>query len=116
LKRRKDAHRAKDISAERIERLFQMASDEYALHPERSDRYVEIARKICTRTRLRMPRQFKRMVCKHCGKYLPAAMRRVRLRDGVLTVTCLKCGEQMRYPYIEKTCQNREDLPEMPGR
>jgi ribonuclease P protein subunit RPR2 len=102
VKRRRDAHRAKDLSAERIDRLFRLASEEYALHPERSDRYVQIARKICTRTRLRMPRQLKRMVCKHCGRYLPPIETRVRLRDGVLTVTCLRCGKQMRYPYTQK--------------
>ena len=99
MKRRRDAQRAKDLSAERVERLFRLAFEEYALHPERADRYVQIARRICTRTRFRMSRQFKRMVCKHCGRYLPPTERRVRLRDGIMTATCLRCGKQMRYPY-----------------
>ena len=82
-----------------MERLFEMASEEHELHPERSDRYVEIARSISTRMRIRIPADLKKMFCKHCGCYLPASGSRVRLQDGVLITTCLKCQGLTRLPY-----------------
>lgn len=97
--KRKNKSRVRKLAVERIERLFELAEEEHALHPERSDRYVEIARRVSTRVRIRMPKEYKRMFCKHCGCYLTPSTKRVRLSDGVLTVTCTRCGRQMRYPY-----------------
>ena len=99
MRRRKDANRARDLARQRMERLFSLAAAEAESHPERSDRYVQIARRISTRTRVRMPQYLKRLFCKHCGCYLSALGRRVRLREGVLTTTCLRCGAQRRRPY-----------------
>jgi ribonuclease P protein subunit RPR2 len=82
-----------------MERLFSLAAQVHEIHPERSKRYVQIACRISTRTRVRMPRSLKRLFCKHCGGYLSPIACRVRLRNGVLTTTCLSCGEQMRRPY-----------------
>ncbi|NMC09511.1 MAG: ribonuclease P [Methanothrix sp.] len=82
-----------------MERLFSLAAKEYEAHPERSNRYVQIARQISARTRVRMPRQLKALVCRNCGCYLSASSRRVRLREGILITTCLCCKEQMRRPY-----------------
>ncbi len=84
---------------QRMERLFLLAEQAHATHPERSDRYVQIARKISSRTRVRMPRLLKRLFCRHCGGFLSAATARVRLHEGLLTTTCLKCGQQTRRPY-----------------
>jgi RNase P subunit RPR2 len=50
-----------------------------------------------------MPRHLKRRACSHCGCYLPASGVRVRLRRGQVTATCLRCGEQTRHPYRERT-------------
>ncbi|MCX6674762.1 MAG: ribonuclease P [Methanothrix sp.] len=102
MRRRKDGHKGRDLALQRMERLFMLAAAVHAAHPERSDRYVQIARKICTRTRVRMPRSLKRLFCRHCGSFLTADALRVRLREGVLTTTCLLCGEQMRRPYRPK--------------
>jgi ribonuclease P protein subunit RPR2 len=99
VRRRKDSHKARDLALQRMERLFMLAALAQAAHPERSDRYVQIARKICTRTRVRMPRPLKGLFCRHCGRFLSATAVRVRLREGVLTTTCLLCGKQMRRPY-----------------
>jgi ribonuclease P protein subunit RPR2 len=96
---RKDAQRAREIARERMQRLFDLAAEERELHPDRSDRYVQIARQISTRMRIRMPHHLKRLFCKQCGCYLPASSVRVRLRDGVLTSTCRRCGWQSRRPY-----------------
>jgi ribonuclease P protein subunit RPR2 len=82
-----------------MEILFELASHELPFHPERSDRYVQIARLIGTRIRIKMSSQMKKMLCKHCGSYLSASERRVRLSRGCITATCLRCGKQTRIPY-----------------
>ncbi|VVB70610.1 Ribonuclease P protein component 4 [uncultured archaeon] len=109
MRRRKDNHKARDLALQRMERLFMLAAAVHSAHPERSDRYVQIARRISTRTRVRMPRLLKRLFCKHCGSYLSASVSRVRLRDGVLTTTCLSCGEQTRRPYARPKATERFD-------
>jgi len=99
VRRRKDAHKARDLAMQRMERLFSLAAEAHDSHPERSSRYVHIARQISTRTRVRMPRHLKRLFCKHCGGYLSASNSRVRLCNGILITTCLGCGKQIRRPY-----------------
>jgi ribonuclease P protein subunit RPR2 len=99
VRRRKEAYRSREIAQERIERLFQLAAEEQQMHPERSDRYVQLAWKISTRMRVRIPRHLKMLFCKGCRCYLPAWGSRVRLREKVLTITCLRCGRQTRRPY-----------------
>jgi ribonuclease P protein subunit RPR2 len=99
VRRKNNATQAKDIARQRMEILFELASLELPFHPERSDRYVQIARMIGTRIRIRMSSQMKKMLCKHCGSYLSASERRVRLSRGCITATCLKCGKRTRIPY-----------------
>ena len=99
MRRRKDGHKARDLALQRMDRLFMLAAAAHAAHPERSGRYVQIARNISTRTRVRMPGSLKRLFCRHCGSFLSPAGARVRLCEGVLITTCLLCGEQMRRPY-----------------
>lgn len=97
-KRQKDW--AKDMAQQRIARLFELAQQEFSKHPERSNRYVELARRIGMRYRVRIPVELKRKVCKHCNAYLvQGANARTRLQDARITTTCLNCGKQMRFPY-----------------
>jgi ribonuclease P protein subunit RPR2 len=64
-----------------------------------------------------MPGRLKHLFCRHCGSYLPPEKVRVRLRQGVLTATCLSCGEQMRQPYRSiKAEQERPGPRERRGR
>lgn len=98
-RRKKGYYRARELARERIERLFLLAEEEHLRRPDRSDRYVAIARRMGMRMRVRIPRRLKRRVCKGCRCYLSPGRTRVRLRDGIMTVTCAECGEQMRYPY-----------------
>ena len=99
MRRRKDSHKARDLARERMERLLSLADEAHLNHPERSDRYVQIARSISTRTRVRMPSGLKHLFCRHCGIYLAPEKVRIRLRQGVITATCLSCGKQTRRPY-----------------
>lgn len=85
---------------ERIHRLFELAEAEYPSKPERSKRYVSLARRIGMRYRVRLPRELRQKMCRGCGAYLvPGSTSRVRLYGGCLCITCLECGRIMRFPY-----------------
>jgi ribonuclease P protein subunit RPR2 len=98
MKRRR---RIEDLAVQRIERLFQLA--EVAAkegREQRSQRYIELARAIGMRYRVRIPKHLKMRLCKRCHALLiPGKTARVRLRSEYMTTTCLRCGEQMRRPY-----------------
>lgn len=100
MRHRKDAQKkGREIARQRMDLLFRLAAAEHELHPERSDRYAQIARRISTRARVRIPSHLKGLFCKHCGRYLSPSGTHVRLHRGILTVTCLGCGRQTRRPY-----------------
>jgi ribonuclease P protein subunit RPR2 len=99
------------IARERISILFKQAEKEFKKHPERSKRYVELAKKIGMRYNVRIPKNLRRRFCKKCFSYLkPGVNCRVRTsksRQSVV-VTCLVCGFVSRQPYIrEKQNINR---------
>ncbi len=91
---------AKDMAEQRIIRLFELAEEEFQAHPERSDRYVRLARRIGMRYRVRMPDELKQRMCKHCHAFLVQGVTaRTRLQGTHMTTTCLACGELIRRPY-----------------
>ncbi|RLJ08843.1 MAG: ribonuclease P [Candidatus Aenigmatarchaeota archaeon] len=90
------------IAKERIIKLFEQADKEFDTHPERSHRYVKLAKKIATRYNISIPKELRRKFCKKCYKYLkPSINCRVRTRKSqqAVIITCLECGHIMRYPY-----------------
>ena len=93
------------IALERIEILFGLASVEFGEHPERSHRYVALARKIGTRYNVKIPKRLKRSFCKHCHRYLVPG-RNCTVRSSVRTrsmeMKCLDCGGVSRYPYARE--------------
>jgi ribonuclease P protein subunit RPR2 len=98
--RRRRREVIKKIANERIQILFRLAEEEFDKHPERSHRYVSLARKISMRHRVRMPKWLKRRICKGCGRFLVYGKNaRVRLKNRRTCITCLECGRVMRYPY-----------------
>jgi len=97
-------HRVKDdyktIAAERIARLFELAEGVFEKHPELADRYVKLAWKIATRYNIRFPLALKRRFCRKCLSFLrPGVSCRVRVQQGCVTVTCLRCNHVTRLPY-----------------
>jgi len=89
------------IGLERIEILFRCAQKEFADHPELSRIYVERARRIAMRERIRIPRTLKRQYCRKCFAYLvPGVNARVRIHRGKIIITCLECGKQWRHPVV----------------
>ncbi|MCK4476531.1 MAG: hypothetical protein KAU16_07370 [Methanophagales archaeon] len=102
MKRRR--RRAEDIALQRIKRLFELAEADArktdTKERSRSDRYVQLAREIGMRYRVRIPSHLKMRICTGCYSFLiPGKNAQVRLRGDYITTTCLRCGKQMRRPY-----------------
>ncbi len=93
----------KEIANERILKLFEQAELRFKEDSKLSDRYVEIARKISMKYKVKIPRELKRRFCKHCHKYLvPSVNCRVRLTQKKVVYYCLNCKRFMRFPYHKK--------------
>jgi ribonuclease P protein subunit RPR2 len=90
------------IARERIQILFYLAEKELDKHPERSRRYIELARKIGMRYNIRLPKELKRKFCKSCNSLLiPGRTAKVRLerKRKTIAIYCLKCKKIYRYPW-----------------
>ena len=93
----------KEIAQESIRDLFRLSEEmyekgEYGL----SSRYLELARKISLRIRVKIPKELKLRYCKHCFTPLvPGKSCRVRIKKRRIIYTCLNCGKIRRYP-LEK--------------
>lgn len=97
-----------NIGKERIDILFKLADNEFSRHPERSHRYVKLARNISTKYNIKMPLQWKRRFCKNCYKFLkPGQNCKVRLSKGEVHLKCLECGQMMRVPYVKEKKEKR---------
>jgi len=88
---------AKDIARERIDRLFDLAQWETVSgNDERAKRYVSLALRIGERHKVRTGH--KRTYCPACHSYfLPPKNVRVRTRSGRIAMTCLGCGNVLRF-------------------
>jgi ribonuclease P protein subunit RPR2 len=88
------------IALERINNLFRLAEQVIHENPERAQRYIHIARKIGMRTRIKLPKKYKSLVCKKCKRFiLPGVNSRTRIqqkREAHMVITCLNCGAQSR--------------------
>ncbi len=111
--RKKQKDWAKEMAYQRILRLFELARSEFREHPERSNRYVTLARRIGMRYRVRMPPELKRQICKHCHTYLVQGLTaHTRLKNTCIVLTCFSCGKQMRLPYKNRHWNRIEIVPE----
>jgi ribonuclease P protein subunit RPR2 len=92
------------IARERMQILFDQAEAAFEKHPERSKRYVELARKIGMRYNVR-PEGMRTKYCRKCSALLrPGVNSRIRLRKDrqAVVTTCLSCGSVSRHPYIRE--------------
>jgi len=89
-----------DIAKKRILKLFLQAEQVFPEDPLLANRYVEIARKISMKLKMRIPSELKKRFCKNCYCYLvPSVNCRVRLQDKKLVYFCKNCKHFMRFPY-----------------
>ncbi|MDD1702316.1 MAG: ribonuclease P [Methanoregula sp.] len=107
----KDKNRSssiKPLARERIAVLFTQAETAFRENPEFSNRYVELARNISMRQRVRIDREYRRRYCHHCYRYLvPGANMRVRVHRGWVAVTCRECKKTTRYR-VEKSHDHKD--------
>lgn len=96
------------LARKSMKELFELAEKEWVTHPERSHRYVEIARNISMRTRTRIPRHFKRRFCNRCHRFLYGSNCRVRTKNKKVVITCLECGNVMRIPFVREKKMSRK--------
>lgn len=93
---------AKDIAAERIERLFGLAEEE-ALKGDQvhAKRYVSMALRMGERHKVRSGH--KRTYCPKClAFFVPPRNVRVRTGRGRVSMTCLECGKVQRFPLAKR--------------
>lgn len=108
MKERSRTPQTKKIARERIAVLFSRAEETFSTHPGLSDRYVEIARRIAMRQRIRIDRDFRRQFCRNCSSFLvPGNTSRVRISGGNVVVTCLACKKKRRFPLGRNTDHGR---------
>jgi ribonuclease P protein subunit RPR2 len=103
-RRDKGAERA--VSWERILLLLEKAKESAkAGNLPQADRCVELARGFGMKYNVRIPRELKRLYCKHCYRFLlpgRTSKTRVNSRMRRVEVRCSSCGGAMYYPLLSK--------------
>lgn len=98
-KYKKKSENFKEIARERIQILFKEADLMFKEDSSLSDRYVELARKIAMKYKIRIPKEQKKRFCKHCYKFLvPGVNCRIRNNNSKIVYYCQNCKNYMRYP------------------
>ena len=114
------------IALERIKRLFELGdwiiqeykNEDIDFGKKLANRYVELARKISMKYKVRIPRELKRRFCKKCHSFLvPGINLKVRIDSKQKSVVyeCLECGFKMRYPYVKEKEYKKEDNKKRKG-
>ena len=92
----------KRIALQHVRTLFRLATETFHEDPMLAQRYVNIARKVAMAAKVRLPKEYRLEVCRHCKSFiLPGVNCRVRVkqrREPHLVITCLVCGKHMRIP------------------
>lgn len=98
--RRDKSYYQENIALERIKKLFSEAESSFKEYPEFSKRYVEMARKLSTRYKVKFTPDQKKSFCKNCNAYLKNGVNsRIRLEHGKIVQTCMDCKNVRRTMY-----------------
>lgn len=92
------------LALERIYRLYELAEKEFSKNPERSKRYMEIAKEIGKTTRTKIPQEIKKKFCRKCNSL---KVKKLEEKEMIL-VQCLECGARKRYP-LRETKKEKEN-------
>ncbi len=96
----------KQIASQRVQTLFHLANKTYKQDPQLAQRYVTLARKIAMAAKIRLPRQYRLQICRHCKSFIVSGMNsRARIqqhREPHVVITCLNCGKHTRIPLSKK--------------
>lgn len=86
------------IAKSRINQLFSQADEVFSEDSKLSDRYIDLARKLAMKFKVKLKSEYKRKFCKHCYKYLrPGVNARVRTQNRKVVYTCLSCKKFSRF-------------------
>jgi len=104
----------KRIALRRVHVLFGLAKQVAPENPDLAQRYVQLARKVSMRARLRLPKEYRVLVCRKCKSFiLPGVNCRTRIqprREPHMVITCLSCGKITRIPIKgRKECVNSQN-------
>ena len=101
-RRIKARRRNRLLASERMTILLNIAKETLRTNPKRAQHYFQLARRLGMRYKVRLPPQFRGLICRHCKKLIvPGINARVRLqqrREPHIVITCLECGGQRRTP------------------
>lgn len=93
----------KEIAQERIKQLFKQAGEVFSKNKYLAHRYVNLARTLAMKVKIRIPLELKRRFCKYCYNYLlPGKNSRVRTKGGKVIISCFECKKFMRIPLRKK--------------
>ncbi len=88
----------RQIALARIRELFFQAELAFKKHPELSNRYIQLARRLSMKSKARIPSELKRRFCKHCYHFLvPGVNCRIRTRNKIAVYYCMDCRHYTRY-------------------
>ncbi|MGD0510241.1 MAG: ribonuclease P protein component 4 [Candidatus Micrarchaeaceae archaeon] len=93
---------ARDIAAERIQTLYNLAVKVNNADPKLSTRYARLIKQIGKHYRIRLDGEIKRHICKKCGSFLVEGQNlsvRVASSKRSVVYKCLGCGLEARIPY-----------------
>ena len=101
------SERVRKIALERINKLLRLAELTFSFSQDLANRYVKLALRLAMRCNVKLPIEWRRRICPSCGTILkPGINCRIRIRNNRfphVVITCLNCGEKMRYPIERKT-------------
>jgi len=101
----------KQIAMERIQTLFRLAKEAVRDEPNLAQRYAQTARRIAMRAKLRLPTEYRRLICRHCKSFIyPGVNCRVRVqqrREPHVVITCLVCGKHTRTPLRSREAKRK---------
>jgi|TARA_Y100000310_G_scaffold335874_1_gene418983 ribonuclease P protein subunit RPR2 len=96
----KKPFKQQNIAKERINILFKEAKSMFKEDPKLSNRYVQLARRIAMKYKVKLPSELKRRFCKKCHHFLmPGKNLKVRTQKGNIVYNCLDCKHVMRFRY-----------------
>ncbi|MBW2991437.1 ribonuclease P [Candidatus Woesearchaeota archaeon] len=88
------------LALQRIEHLFKEAGKAFKSNPKLSNRYVQLARKIAMKYKVKIRSPLRKRFCKHCYRYIkPGVNCRVRLGQKQVIYFCHECKKFMRFGY-----------------
>ena len=93
------------IAKERVEKLLKLAEINFKNRPERSKKYVELARKIGKRYNVRFTKEQKGSFCKKCNQLLilnKTSEIEKDPRKKLIIIKCINCGNIYRKPYSRR--------------